>query len=282
MIWGLRSPVLPVVACLLAILGGCTRTQWLEVPADWPQEWRGRRPYATSRAYLYASTTGSAAEAARMVRSVAEDFEDAAGASPTRGLLIVTDVGDEPAAADLGQLFAIAQRDEAARKGKTVPSDAELAEQWEDEREDMKEEGLDPADLLRVMPLPLDAAGLGRVFDLPATVTDKVSWGAALSTEDAMADALGRMMAAALAEEEIGMAQRILMAPVMAFARGMAVRAMCAACEVTLFGQMVVSQPGLDAEARAQLLRAYRERKEGEADEHSEHPPAPVPTPNGP
>jgi hypothetical protein len=119
-----------------------------------------------------------------------------------------------------------------------------------------------PAEALRVASVPLRAPQLASVLGLPRPAARTVRWGLVIPTRVAMREFMDRTIDAALAEEEVGLVKRVLMAPILAWARGKAVDALHAQCQLEAFRRIVQAQPGWDKEDRQRVLRPYVARLE--------------------
>jgi hypothetical protein len=261
---GMRMALLTVFVCAAAGMGGCAQTRWLGPPAGCPQEWRGRHAFATDRVLIYAHTEAGAREAARLVDAAATDFEQAAGVHATRGLLIVSDLTDSPPIDEPAVLFALCERAEAEQNGRRPPSDDELVKGWEDMQDEMVELGMQAADGLRMKPVPLRQHELTAVLGMPPEVGEGVQWGLLVPTEDAVRELIGRMIEAALKEEDVGLGKRILMAPVLPWVTSKAVDGVSAACRIQVFRLITESQAGWTPEERRRVFATYKARMEAQ------------------
>lgn len=268
---------------LLALLVGCAPRVVLERPANWPAEWRQRALFNTPGAFIYARNPQFAGEADRWLQSVRRQFERDAGVPPTKGILLVSDVGAPPLVDDADRLFDMLSRAEqesadavaradarAAHESQTsapasAPSSAPTAQPDDDNsvtttRRQLEELGLDAAWLQTCTAFPIYDADLRETLAFAAPVDGAAAWTVSVPTADACRQAAERMLDGIFKKAEVGIGERILLAPWMPLMRGMAADELIAERDAALYEQFVHAAPQLSAERKHELLAQMRAR----------------------
>jgi len=229
--------------CAAALASGCGPKVTLDAPAGWPQQWADRSLYHTPNAYIYASGDGAAGEADRFVDQRAKRFHQQHGRDPAKGLVIVTDKGDDAFAPDLGSLVTILA-------GEEVDLEIEGLSEQEVEHQLLALEGIassvgvDVSVVCFVAALPLGRQEMSNLIEIPADGTEAFGWAAAVPTRSASRDAV-RTHAKKLARQYLGFLGSIAAAPFMPFAVDMAVKALVEDWEDTIDEQMQGADPQL-------------------------------------
>ena len=232
----------------------------LDPPAGWPQQWADRSLYHTPNAYIYASGNAAAGEADRFVDQRAQRFRRRYGRAPAKGLVIVTDKGDEALTPDLGSLAAIVA-------GEEVGLELEGLSEEEVERQLLLLEGIassagvDVSIVSFVEALPLGRQEMSSLIEIPADGTEAFGWAAAVPTRSASRDAV-RTHARKLVKQHLGFFGAIAVAPFMPFGVDMAVKALAEDWEETIDEQMQGADPQL---APILSARKHEDQFDGEA-----------------
>jgi hypothetical protein len=245
----------PALVCLL--VAGCAPRILKERPADWPETWRGRHLYNTPRAFIYATSAELAGEADRVAVETAGDFEKATRRPASKGLLVVSGPRDEPVITDFKAFFLASARREAMVGQGKAPSEAELEEKWKSVQDGMKDSGFDLKDALTMVAVPLTRGQLLDPLGLPEAVADGAPWAAVLPTDGLIRASLHRAMDAAMARQKLGLAARLLVAPMLLAVEAKMVAMMSVSRNTVLFEQMARGQADWSEEQIDGLSKAY-------------------------
>ncbi len=278
----MRLPLrLTLLAAALCVFG-CAPRVLQQPPAAWPETWRGRHLFHTPRAYIYAGSPALAGQADRIAEEVARDFEKATARPASKGLLVVSDIKDEPVFTDFKAFFFAALRassrqpkvqgptgsQPAQTQPSTAPStqpaaadagmtDAQLEAIWQSFSETKKKTGFDPMEMILIAPLPLAKEQFAPLLSLPTEVADQAGWAVLLPSDAMLRQGVHKMMAAMLKNGEIGLAARIAMAPLVLALEPKMVDMIALTRKVALFEQMARQQTDWTPEQVAKLSKAY-------------------------
>lgn len=248
---------------ILITVSGCAPAVLKERPAAWPESWKGRRLFHTPRAYIYASSPEQAGQMDRIANEVTRDFERETHRTASKGLLLVTDLKDAPACADLEALLAAQKRSELTREKGRPPTDEELQKSREG-LGDMKEKtGLELADAVGMIAISVNATELEQLLGFPSEVAREARWGAIFPTDALIAAKCSKVMSAAMEKSKMGPVARLAMAPLMLSIQPRIVEMMGVTRQAVLFEQMARQQADWSEQQVAKFAEAYSEGKLG-------------------
>ncbi len=256
----MREPLgIAAAVCLAVLLGGCASTSMSVQPdpQGWPDAWRGRRLYHTNNAYVYAGSKDAAVEADRTAREVGEDFRELTGREPTKGLWIVTDVGEPVVADDVVLINLAHQRDWLQRKGD--PEDISAAEARRRLQDRAETKGVAVEDILALSTTGLRAGQVSELVDFPTDAVDPPVWGVVLSSRARLSKALMRSARAALAKKDA--ATRTVGTSMLAIHEPKMVDGLMIARKTVIYVLHCRAQPDWDREEAVRRLRVYVDRK---------------------
>ena len=247
-------------ACLLGLPTGCAPRVVLDNPQDWPEEWRGRQLCHTPNAYIYASNELLAGEADRLVIAVRREFERETDCRPDKGLVIVTDTGDEAVIKEFRALFKLSKRVERTKEGKPPPTEEELEKLLAGLDKMTEKFGVDLEATLRVSPLLLESADLRSLLGLPDVVAKGADWAVAIPSVALIRDTSRRMMWAMLKKQ--GAAAVVAGAPLLGMMESMMVNMLAIQRDVALFQSWTRQLEGWTDDEKRELTKAYQEYKQ--------------------
>ncbi|MHC4441753.1 MAG: hypothetical protein ACYTF1_10720 [Planctomycetota bacterium] len=257
-----------IIGFLVWLSVGCAPAELLEAPVQWPAEWRGRRLYHTPHAYIYAASDAAAGEADRLMISVAGDFKEASGRDTSKGLLIVTDVKDEPVISDFKDLLKFAKQNNSGnRDGKSLTkeqlekAEKKLDKMQQDMDAKMKEKGLDFNLLLSMAPLKFDKSQLSSFLQFPECVAEAAGWAVVVPTRAAIRKSTKSMMGAMLKSKELGIIQKMAVLPMLAMMEPIMADMLALECNMVVFEQLALQQPDWDKQAADKITKAYKNGK---------------------
>jgi hypothetical protein len=229
-------------------------------PADggpWPASWAGRAPFVHGQAVIYARGEAEAREAADVAARTAADFGARTGREPAARVLVIAGAGGW--GRDDAHRLALAVRGQAALDGEPPPDAAALARAQADLVREADETGVPPALLLALQGAALTPDMLDGELGLPTAARAACDAVLVLPLRDETEEALGQLMDAALAREEVSFAQRLLMQPLLPFVRGAMVDALLAVHAGRLYALHAAAQTDWSPGLRAELAADYAE-----------------------
>lgn len=215
--------------------------------------------YNTPHAFIYASSHRAGAEAGRLTTAVVSEFETETGGKVTKGLLIVTDRGDEPVITTFHDLHRLLS------KSATANSDGRLASELAETRREMKKHRVKLETLLTVTPIPLGKDDLKGILAFPAPLPRSVTWAAAIPSRAAIREVNKTVIKKLLEEEGFGPIAQIILAPILFVAEESMLNIVGTARNVVLYEQFAMLQPGWAGKEKKQCALAYGKRKRKEA-----------------
>jgi hypothetical protein len=218
-------------------MAACGPEVRLDPPAGWPPQWADRSLYHTPNAYIYASGNAAAGEADRFVDQRAQRFRQQYGRAPAKGLVIVTDKGDDTFTPDLGSLVTIVAGEEVGLELEGLSEEA-VEHQLLLIEGIASSVGVDVSVVCFVAALPLGPQEMSSLIEIPADGTEAFGWAAAVPTRSASRDAV-RTHARKLVKQHLGFIGAIAVAPFMPLAVDMAVKALVEDWEDTIDEQML-------------------------------------------
>jgi hypothetical protein len=254
-----RRIALAAAVVALAALHGCSTpsaTPFAD-PSVLPSTWQERRPFRSSEATILARDERDADEAARLAGAVAADFRRRTGRDPSPRLLVI--VGSRAIAidGDPSHRARVAAMGEAILDGRPEPTGAELSRKCDELRDAAARVGLEPQTLLVLQPDAIASDGFVTELAFPDGVAKEYDWAIVMATEAERVAAVGALVDAAIAKEELNHAQRLLLAPILPFVRGKAVDAARDAVRSVLFAAHAFAQSDWSTDRRRQEVEAY-------------------------
>ncbi|MCH7631910.1 MAG: hypothetical protein IIB59_01750 [Planctomycetes bacterium] len=259
-----RFAILSWFAPVLMIIVGCGPARLLAPPSSWPAEWKNRRLYNTPNAFIYAGSDAAAGEADSLAEKVAREFKKRTGGRPVKGLLLVTDLNQQPVIPDhrtYCKLMLVRQT--PGHRGS--PSEAQLDEQCDAIVQAMAQQGTDPEMELLITPASLSASDLLDRLGLGRAVASSVDWAVALSTSALIEQAVRENMQSELKHREIGLVLQVPLAPIIMFEERLRNAKASVSRDVTVFRRLAGLQAGWSDDRRQDETQAYMERKLNEA-----------------
>ncbi len=244
---------------VLLLLAACSSLPEVSPAAGgpWPASWAGRTPFAHEHAVILARNEADAREAAATTARTAADFRARTGREPTARVLVIAGAGGW--GRDDAHRMALGQRGQAELEGEPAPDDAALAQAAADLTREAAKTGVPVALLLTLQGAALTPAMLDEELGLPQAARAACDAVLVLPLRDEVSEALEQLMDAALSQEDVTFAQRLLMAPILPFVRGAMVDALLAVHAGRLFAMHAATQPDWSPEQRRELAEAYAE-----------------------
>lgn len=265
--------------------------------ARWPREWNGRALFESPHAMIYARSKRGAEEIADIITHA---FRDMPGdALPgMRGVVLVSDNGDQPLLSDeqaLMQLsarsrmaeWAAAQARSAARARNPATQPAATqpdSKPWAERRAELTRKGVPidamlmsmsfdiaaqwlaaPAtvDAVHVLTLEVAAPGGTAPASRPGHATarlDGPTWAAAVPTKKLCKTMISDTLDAALKQPEVSLAQRIIAAPFLPLMESAAINELAAQRRTAVQLAMIDGQYNWSSERRESELARVREQ----------------------
>jgi hypothetical protein len=246
------------------LCAACAPTRLRERPAEWPEFVGPRRLYNTPGAFIYARKPDSAGEAERLITAIADQFTCDTDAAPGKGLVLVTDADDPLILEDRELLFELIAwadvlhhddpDDQAQAKRKAI----------DEQEKELDVLGLPPELILRTVAASLPREDVATHLKLPTLDPDAVRWIATLPTRNACRVAAHELTGAALKQEEISFAQRLMIAPLLPFVESLAANKLAEERDFVLYASYSTGMRDWAPARKREVIDRYRAKKDSD------------------
>ncbi len=240
LLWGVGS----------LLLCGCQVAERVETSEVWPLNWNERELFSHEGQLAYATSGSAAAEAAKVVIEVADQFREITGEEPGSLLLIVLDEDDSPPV----EQFADRLPEVIEESRHILGSDSETP--FELPISGGNEPPISVEQLVTLVPL---FSKPGTISPLPFTATDTL-FVALVPTTDHRASVITDLINAALEAQDLGFWQRTLMSPVLPVVKRLARKLVEKISQVFIFQSLLTEFPQWTREEKDHYRSVFIER----------------------
>ncbi len=256
----------------LALLGGvllggqfaCAPAKLLDPPAGWPATWNNRKLYHTPNAYIYAGSATVARESDELAARVWREFEDRTERAGQKGLILVTDIDEQPVIPNYRAYCDLCAKRDAAARG-VVLTDEDLERRYETICAAMEDQGIDPETDLLMTSVSLTGQELSGLLGFPTDAAQSVDWAVAVPTSRLIQQAVQENMQGEMNKREVGLIAQVLLEPVMVFEKRVRNVKASVSRDVELFRNHAKQQAEWNESEREQQVQAYMQRKLAES-----------------
>ena len=192
-------------------------------PADangWPRQLATRKQYPSKCGLVYASSDSAAAQVSKLVDAAVKQAIKDGVKEPKTGLVLVVDKDDKPPFSVEQLLTRLAQKKD--QKAGSEPKKA--VDAVADSKKKFEEMGLDMNLILSITPMPIEPNMLPDLISgLPQDTHQTIAWCVAVPTEANIRYGFKTLLDAGMKKENIGLAKRVAMAPLLAIAEAKAI-----------------------------------------------------------
>ncbi len=267
--------LLQFALCLAAVACHSLPVARASSRADLPAEFQVWTLFEVEGQLVYAVNKDDAAKAAALAREVSDDFRARTGREPCTRLLIVADHDVWLPGGDLCRRLELVREGESALRPRSAEPEesapaaqgrasenhdaaGDLSSSCEKMRTESAKLGLDPRDMLCMLSHPIPLTRLVLDFDMPAAARVGWDWAVLLPTRRCVEGGMTRVMDAAM-KQELSLGQRLLMAPMLPFARSAAADSVIEEQKSLLFELHAAAQADWSVEQREKFGREYEE-----------------------
>lgn len=265
---GLRHLGLVTSFCLvLAAVTGCGPSKRVELPGDWPATWKGRQLYNTPNAYIYASNLAVAGDIDRLIIHTCRDFKQRTKAKPTKGLVIVTDVGDEPVTGDMETYYRLTKSNIKGPDQATTLSAEQAERQYAKIEEAVADAGGDINKDLGMLSVTIGDAELVDILGFSTTVAGTVNWAVLMPTRKVIEDNCRDVMQRKLRTRKklLGELDTVALSPFIVVEESRMVNIAAANRDIALFLQWVWEQSDWNEKQKEGYATKYMNSRVQEA-----------------
>lgn len=238
----------------------------MEKPADLPAECQGRRFYHTPQAYIYASSPAAAGEIDRLILSVASQLPASRGTPAPKGLIIVTDVGDN-SPFDVDTLLELALRDsqrnqatQPATQPGTQPA-TQAARTFKEGRKELEKQGIDLASIVDTAAFPITPELAGPRLAVEQETLQRIPWMLSMPTYGRVGQGCRALLQQLLRSKEISVAKKVLIAPMLVTLQPRMTEMAAVQREMVVFKVLAEMQSDWSPEQRKAAAKAFEDAR---------------------
>jgi hypothetical protein len=222
-------------------------------PSGWPEQVGGRKLHGSEYGFVYAREKSAVAQMQEVLATVTKDAQEDGVTTPPAGLVLVLDTKEKYPCAIAGLIEALK---------KTDPNESrEELKALEGAEKQSQELGLDPNELLSVMPIPIRVTVLHEVMaDFPADANGQIAWCAIVPTDACARASFKKIMDAGIAKEKPGLLKRAAIATMRPMVEHMMATMTTSTRQAVLYGLFLQAQKDLSPEQRKAKVEAYQEK----------------------
>jgi hypothetical protein len=246
------------ISTILLSICGCAPAVLMERPADLPAECQGRQFYHTPQAYIYASSPAAAGEIDRLILSVASQFPAENAAPAQKGLVIVTDVGDDPPF-DLDTILTLAMQD--AQKGTEIQPATQAAKALTEGRKELEKKGINMSSLVDTAAFPITAELAAPRLAVEEATLRKMPWMLSMPTYGRVSRGCSALLRQMMSSPEISVGQKLLIAPMLVTLEPKMAEMAAVQRETVVFKVLADMRSDWSSEQRKAAAKAFSEAR---------------------
>jgi hypothetical protein len=228
-------------------------------PDGWPARLDKRRLYSFTHAFIYAGRKSDAAQVNKRIETAIKEFDkDNIRKNTTiTGLALVTDTKEKPLV-DLQKIIDVLQ--EADKQRQTEKSKKDLKSVIE-AKEGIEKEGMDMDMVLSIAPMPIEPNLLPEIVnEFPEDVDKQIDFCIFVPTARNVKYGFKKILDAAIKQKKIGLAERLLLVPMMPFIERKVVDAMKKSQQLVVYERLMEKQKHLTKKQREDKVKAYKKK----------------------
>ena len=228
-------------------------------PDGWPTRLDKRKLYFFKHAFVYAGSKSEAAQVNKRIETAIKELDkDRIQKTTTKiGLAIVTDTKEKPLV-DLQKIIEVLRR--ADKQRETEKSRKDLKSLIE-AKEDIEKEGMDMDMVLSMAPVPIEPNLLPEIVNkFPKDVDKQIDFCIFVPTGRNVKYCFKKIIDIAIKQKKIGLAERLLLLPMMPFIEGKVVDGMKKSQQLVVYELLLEKQKHLTKKQREDKVKAYKKK----------------------
>jgi hypothetical protein len=190
-------------------------------PKGWPRQLDTRKLYPSKCGFVYAASDSAAAQVNKLIEAAVKEMQENGVKTPSGGLVLVMDRNEKPPFSVEELMIRLARKQDQQKEGQEPQKALESLTEGKKEFEEL---GLDMNLLLTIAPMPIEPNMLpDLVSGFPQDVDQQIRWCTTIPTESNIRYGMKKLLDAGMKKEKIGIAKRVAMLPLLAFAENKAV-----------------------------------------------------------
>ena len=228
------------------------------MPDGWPVRLDKRKLYFFKHAFVYAGRKSEAAQVSKRIEAAIKELDkDNIQKDTIIGLAMVTDIKEKPLV-DLQKIIEALRR--ADKQQGTEKSKKDLKSIIE-AKEDIEKEGMDMDMVLSIAPVPIEPNLLPEIVnEFPANVDKQIDFCVFVPTSRNVKSGFKKIIDTAIKKKKIGLAERLLLLPLMPFIEGKVVDGMKKSQQLVVYERLLEKQKHLTEKQREDKVKAYKKK----------------------
>lgn len=229
------------------------------IPDGWPAHLDKRKFYLFKHAFVYARSKSEAAQVSKRIeKAIQELYKDGIRKDDTIiGLALVTDTKEKPLV-NLQKIIDVMRQ--VDKQEQTEKSKKELKSLIE-AKEDIEKEGMDMDMVLSITPVPIEPNLLPEIVNkFPDDVDKQIDFCIFVPTGRNVKSGFKKVLDAAMKKKKIGLAERLLLVPLMPFIEGKVVDGMKKSQQLVVYEHLLEKQKHLTKKQKEDKVKAYKKK----------------------
>jgi len=228
-------------------------------PDGWPARLDKRTLYSFRHAFIYAGRKSEAAQVNKRIEAAIKELDKDSTQKSTAitGLAMVTDIKEKPLV-DLQKIIDVLRQ--ADKQRQTEKSKKDLKSVIE-AKEGIEKEGMDMDMVMSIAPIPVEPNLLPEIVTkFPGDVDKQIDFCIFVPTGRNVKYGFKKILDAAIKQKKIGLAERLLLVPMMPFIEGKVVDAMKKSQQLVVYERLLEKQKHLTKKQREDKVKAYMKK----------------------
>ncbi len=228
-------------------------------PDGWPAKLDKRKLYSFTHAFIYAGSKSEAAQVNKRIEAAINELDKDSTQNITTitGLALVTDTKEKPLV-DLQKIIDVLRQ--ADKQRQTEKSKKDLKSVIE-AKEGIEKEGMDMDMVMSITPIPVEPNLLPEIVnEFPEDVDKQIDFCIFVPTARNVKYGFKKILDAAIKQKKIGLAERLLLIPMMPFIEGKVVDAMKKSQQLVVYERLLEKQRHLTKKQREDKVKAYMKK----------------------
>jgi len=228
-------------------------------PDGWPVRLDKRMLYTFKHAFVYAGRKSEAAQVSKRIEAAIKELgqDNIQKNDIIIGLAMVTDIKEKPLV-DLQKIIEVLRR--ADKQQETEKSRKDLKSLIK-AKEDIEKEGMDMDMVLSIAPVPIEPNLLPEIVnEFPKDVDKQIDFCIFIPTGRNVRHGLKKIIDTAIKQKKIGLAERLLLLPLMPFIEGKVVDGMKKTQQLVVYERLLEKQKHITKKQREDKVKTYKKK----------------------
>jgi len=226
-------------------------------PDGWPTRLDKRKLYSAKYGFVYAGRKSAAVEVNRLIGTVVKELDENSIKKTTMGLILVMDT-KEKSLIDIQKIIEVvreADKQQGSEETKKALKSAIEA------KEKIEEQGMDMDLLLSIAPIPIEPNLLPEIVnEFGQELGQQIDFCVVIPTGRSIKYGMKKIFKVALKKKKIGLAERLVLLPLMPFIEHKVVDGMKKGRQLVLYELLLDKQKGLTEKQKEDKIKAYKRK----------------------